>query len=105
VGWANPFQAQSLIPIVGKDNNTIYGGIVQHRFRYESSYRRRASVTLVSQDYIEPSDEYAFPGLRGQLDGETWLVSTINLSFSEGRLESRIECRTSKWYAAVRRSA
>jgi hypothetical protein len=90
---------------VGKDNETILGGIAQHRFRYEASYRRRATVLLAAQDWVEPSDELAFTDVAGQLAGETWVVSTINLSLTEGQLDVRVDCRTSRWYAAARRAA
>lgn len=104
IAFSKNIQATAIQSLKDKDNATITGGIAQHRYRYENSFRRKASVSLATQDWVEPSDELEFPGLAGALDGETWIVSSVSFSASGGELTTAVECRTGDWYTAVRRA-
>jgi hypothetical protein len=105
ISFSASLQATSIQGLVDKGGTTITGGIAQHRYRYENSFRRKVSASLIGQDYFDPGDEYAFENLPGALPGETWIVSNVNVTVSNGEMITKVGCRTADWLSAVRRGS
>lgn len=91
-----------------KNGEPVTGGVAAHRFRFESSNRRRATAVVQGRDHIEPADVVNFNNINGQLESdeanETWVVDKIHWEIKDGVFESTLDLRTTWWEEAIRRA-
>lgn len=100
--FANIISESGLQEIHGKDNVIIAHGVAAHRWRRESTHRRKATIVVHGQDYIKPGDEISIP-FSPSLDGETWLVDHISWEHKESHFSSTLQLTSSLWEQAIRR--